>query len=232
MTCSELFFPNEPAGSVQLERFDQLPEKPKAVLIRWFREAWKMRELKPDEHAEAFLLAWNALAGWAECVSGEDLAPQALAAVASAPQVNEKFQRVFSNQKSLFRMYAKRFSTLWPVFDSAELIQKGIAQAEYISRSDLAQEYLQKGAKIYAPGCWKRHHDAGEEIPVDLPHLLSTWIQMRRSLFQADVAGHSEINVHLVSTGYLALIYYLKENGIYLLEPTINHELFGAELIY
>jgi hypothetical protein len=129
-------------------------------------------------------------------------------------------------------MYAKRFATLWPVFDAAELIQKSINKTNYVSRSDLVKEYLANGAQIYGPACWKRHIDAGEEIPVDLPHLLSALTLMRKSFFQGNDEGHSELNHHLVSTGYLAMIYYLKENGIYLLEPVINRELFGAELIY
>jgi hypothetical protein len=232
MTCRELNLLNISADSVKMERFDHLQPKSKDVLVLWFREAWKMRELEPEKHAEAFLMAWNALIGWAECVSGEEDSTRALAAVAVSTEVNDRYNRIFENKKSLFRMYAKRFATLWPVFGAAELAKKGIIQTEYLSRTDLAKEYFANGAEICGPACWKRHQDAGEEIPVDLAHLLAALSQLRRSFFQGRDEGHSEVNHHLISTGYLAMAYYLKENGIYILETTINRDLFGAELIY
>jgi hypothetical protein len=232
MTCSELQFNGNSLRDVEMQKLDRLQSRSRDLLIHWFQTAWKLREKDPSEHTEAFLIGWNALIGWAECISGEEDLPRALEAVGASPEVNARYNQVFENKKSLFRMYAKRFAELWPVFDAVELDSKGLLKTDYISRSDLAEEYLAGGAQLYAPTCWKRHHDAGEEIPVTLPHLLAALYQLRKGLFQGGEAPHSEVNEHLLSTGYLAMVYYLFENKIYLLEPKVSRDLFWAELIY
>ena len=58
----------------------------------------------------------------------------------------------------------------------------------------------------YEPQCWKRHRDAGEEVPLDWAHTLAVLYRVRCNLFHGEKARHSEMDQRIVYLAFRVLV--------------------------
>ena len=161
MTCPEMKIVENPANSSDFSCFTLLEKFPKKILNDQFEYAWKMRELPPGQHYSAFLQAWDLLASTAEITTGIQNISDWYGVIRADKTWADKFNHVMENPKSLMRMYTKRFAESWPIFDAAELEQKGLLQADYASREEVISTYRSKVIESFSPECWLRHVDEG-----------------------------------------------------------------------
>jgi hypothetical protein len=126
----------------------------------------------------------------------------------------EDFTALLTDSGSPFGSYATAFSQLWPIFEVKELRRRGIIpRSNGAARNTLVNEYLAVGARKFEPQCWKRHRDAGEQVPLDWPHTLAAIYRVRCSLFHGEKAAHSEMDQLIVSCAFRTLLYFFRAAG-------------------
>jgi len=226
MACNEI--DNNPPDTniaVDFERFVRLPTDQKTTLNDWFEHAWKMREADPMEHYRAWMLSWDLLGYVAEIITGSADMETWYPILLHHTSLRDRFEGVMSQKKSLMRMYVKRFSLSWPIFDVREIeqIQPGYTFSPI--RSKRVLEYLAKGASTFAPLCWQDHLMDSEFLP-DWQHTLSVWRAVRMNLFRAEGWQHSETEVRIISNAFLSLIYFFKEGKIFFENPSLKPDIF------
>jgi hypothetical protein len=111
------------------------------------------------------------------------------------------------------RTIAEKFRSYWPVFKAQELKRRGALTYWHENRQRTIAHYLGSGARSFAPACFQRHTESGEEIPLDWPHVLAAIYQVRCNLFHGDKAPHSEIDRVLVHSAFQILIQFLSRWG-------------------
>lgn len=226
MACEQLFnLPREDRIQVDFERFGRLPIDQKTVLNDWFEHTWKMREADPMEHYRAWMLTWNLLGYVAEIITGSAEIDTWYPILLQHHALRNRFEGVLSNKKSLMRMYVKRFSLSWPIFDVREIEQIQPDNTFSPIRSTRVQEYLAKGASTFAPPCWQDHLKDPEFLP-DWQHTLSVWHAVRMNLFQTVGWQHSETDVRIMSNAFLSLIYFFKEGKIFFENRSLKPDIF------
>ena len=226
MTCDENFnLPRDTNITVDFKRFDRLPTDQKTVLNDWFEHAWKMREADPMQHYRAWMLSWELLGYVAEIITGSTEIDTWYPILLHHSSLRDRFEGVMSNKKSLMRMYVKRFSLSWPVFDAREIEQIHSINTISPIRITKVQEYLSLGALTFAPPCWQDHLRDPEFLP-DWQHTLSVWYAVRMNLFRADGWQNSETEVRIISNAFLSLIYFFKEGKIFFENPSLSPDIF------
>ncbi len=184
MTCPEMNLRKLTPGSVDFSRFEKLQKQPKTMLNDLFESAWKERELPPEQHHKPFLEAWSLLSYTAEITSGLRSDLEWFPVIRADVTWADRFNHVMENPKSLMRMYTKRFAESWPIFDVAELMEKGILHPQAATREEAIAVYRSKNAGNYLPECWCRHMDEGSRPLPDWEHTLSAWFAVRWNLFK------------------------------------------------
>jgi hypothetical protein len=226
MTCEQIDkLPRDTRITVDFERFTRLPTDQKTVLNDWFEHAWKMREADPKDHYRAWMLAWDLFGYVAEIITGSADIDAWYPILLHHPYLQDRFEGVMSNKKSLMRMYVKRFSLSWPIFDIREIEQIHSAKTFSPIRATRVQEYLTLGATSFSPPCWKDHLNDLEFLP-DWQHTLSVWHTVRMNLFRVDGWQHSESEVRIISNAFLSLIYFFKEGKIFFENPSLRPDTF------
>ena len=226
MTCPEIKIAKIPANACDFSRFTELDKFPKKILNDQFEYAWKLRELTPGQHYSAFLQAWDLLASTAEITTGLQNISDWYGVIRADKTWADKFNIVMENPKSLMRMYTKRFAESWPIFDAAELEQKGVLQSEYASREEAISTYRSKVVESYAPECWLRHLAEGTLPLPDWEHSLSAWFQIRWNFFKDPHWQNSENSERIVSNAFMSLIYFFKESKLYFENPSLQPDIF------
>lgn len=82
-----------------------------------------------------------------------------------------------------------------------------------LDRPNMIAHYFQNGADSFAPLCYRRHIDGGDDVPLDWPHIIWAIYQVRCNLFHGDKAPHSEIDRVLVHSGLQVLVRFLADGG-------------------
>jgi hypothetical protein len=226
MTCPEMKYGEIPANACDFSRFIALEKFPKKILNDQFEYAWKMRELTPGQHFSAFLTTWDLLASTAEITTGLQNISGWYRVIRADKTWADKYNHVMENPKSLTRMYTKRFAESWPIFDAAELEQKGLLQSEYASREEVISTCRSKVVENYSPECWLRHQDEGTMPLPDWEHTLSAWFQIRWNFFEDPHWQNSENSERIVSNAFLSLIYFFKESKLYFENPSLKPDIF------
>ncbi len=226
MTCPEMKNNNNPTGCVNFSLFSNLEKRPKKILNDQFEYAWKLRELPPDQHFSAFLLAWNLLAITAEITAGTSNTDDWYGLIRIDSTWSGKFNTVMENPKSLLRMYSNRFAGLWPIFDLDELVNKNLLISDPSTRAETINYYHLHNANNYLPECWMRHHNEESKPLPDWEHTLSAWFAVRWNLFRDPQWVNTENNTRIVSNAFLSLIYFFKESKLYFESPSLKPDIF------
>lgn len=225
MPCPELIFCQTQITS-DFSHFVRLAKAPKRMLNDLFETAWKQRELTPDRHAPAFLLACTVLASTAEVttrvVNPDEWSP----AICMDADWAARFNNVMDNPKSLMRMYVKRFAASWPIFTVAELKSADSLLPETLTREDAITAYRSIASVHSHPDCWLRHLDDGSNILPDWQHTLSAWMAVRRNLFVDSNWHNTENTSRIVSNAFLSLIYFFKESKLFFETPSMKPDIF------
>lgn len=208
MPCPELFRNPGLEERFESHRFRMLHPDGRRLVAHWFALAHEQIGCDPAESFEPFIFAWIAFNGWASCCTELDQDRQLIEALSSSPELASRFDNTLRESASL-RMIAERFRDQWPVFKAQELKRLRALTYWHGDRQRTIAHYLGLGARSFAPACYQRHVAAGEEIPLDWPHVLGAIYQVRCNLFHGDKAPHSEIDRVLVHSGFQILVRFL-----------------------
>jgi hypothetical protein len=212
-TCPELVTVRPSIATIHFERYDVLHPEGRRLITGWFDRAGQARECRAEDSFEPFIFAWFAVNGWATCVSGEDQDRAYLNALMCDQTMCESFTRLLSDSGRPFASSATDFARLWPIFEVKELRRRGIMRRSWGDRDTIVSSYLAAGAQRFAPPCWKRHREAGEQVPLDWPHTLAAIYRVRCNLFHGEKGAHSEIDQRLVSSAFRTLLHYFSAAG-------------------
>jgi hypothetical protein len=179
----------------------------------WFREAWNRRDCDAEDSFEPFIFVWIAFNGWAACVTGRDSDRQWRSALTLNRTVREDFARLAAEVESPVATHAAEFARFWPVFKVQDLRSRGIRTHDTGDRQQIVERYMREGAEQFQPGCWARHGDEAQEVPVDWPHTLAALYRVRCNLFHGEKARHSEMDRAIVSGAFRVLVHFLSDAG-------------------
>lgn len=212
MACPELFRNGRLGTHFQSNRFHMLHQDGRQLVVHWFDLAYEQRHADPAESFEPFIFAWIAFNGWASCCTELDQDRQMVGALTASPVLVQQFDEALRDSADL-RTTAEVFRSYWPVFKAQELKRLGAPMWRERDRPTTIARYLGMGAQQFAPACYRRHVENGEEIPLDWPHVLWAIYQVRCNLFHGDKAPHSEIDRVLVHSSFQILIQFLSRWG-------------------
>jgi hypothetical protein len=204
--------------NVNLSQYRNLHPEGQKLISDWFKRAWDMRDCQSKDSFEPFIFAWIAFNGWAACITKLDYERGSsgwLDALMLNPNIPQSFTGLVEDSQSPVAIYAREFSKMWPIFKVQELRriererQIELLYEKGANRSEVVNRYLEAGAKEFQPGCWTRHRDAEENIPVVWPHILAALYRVRCNLFHAEKARESETDQRIVSPAFRVLVYFL-----------------------
>ena len=213
ITCPELVRVRPSIAVIDFQRYRILHWEGRRLVTGWFDRAWQARECPAEDSFEPFIFSWFAVNGWAACVSGVDQDRAYLDALMCDQTMCDDFTRLLSDSESPFGSYAAAFARLWPIFEVKELRRRGIMRYSSGDRDGIVNRYLASGARKFEPPCWKRHRDAGEQVPLDWPHTLTAIYRVRCNLFHGEKAAHSEIDQRVVSSAFRTLLHFFSATG-------------------
>jgi len=212
MACPEIVAPNRRHGRVDLIRYSILHPEGKNLISVWFQRAWQDRECQKDEAFEPFIFMWFAFNGWAACVTDQDSDRGIIDTLAADTQINNNFERIITTNQDISQS-VNNFFELLPIFDVKSLRRKGILLHAGGNRRERIDYYFANGADRFEPGCWKRHFDENERVPVDWGHFINAVYKVRCNLFHGLKGAHAEMDQEIVHSAYLALVKFLHEVG-------------------
>lgn len=199
------------AKKADLSRYQDLHPHGRRLISSWFERAWSKIDCQPQDSFEPFIYAWIAVNGWAACISGLDKDRDWLDALMLNHNICKEFTRTIEDNKSKLSIQARKFSGLWPIFKvqslrKAKLQYRGLGT----DRRKIVKGYLNAGINDFEPKCWKRHTEAGEDVPIDWPHTLAALYRVRCNLFHGEKAVHSEMDGNIVFAAFQVLVHFLR----------------------
>ena len=212
MTCLEIVDPDGRLRSVDLNYYDRLHPEGRHLIASWFQRSLQKINCQPDEAFEPFIFAWFAFNGWAACVTDTHRDREIINALAADDRINNDFSRIVSDSQNVSQS-VNDFFELLPIFDVRSLRRQGILRNRRETRRERVNYYLSKGANVFEPRCWQRHHDEGEATPVDWGHFINAVYKVRCNLFHGLKATHSAMDQMIVHSAYLAFVKFLDEAG-------------------
>lgn len=212
MPCPELIRNAGVRDRFDSRRFQRLHVDGRRLVAHWFNLASERSECDPADSFEPFIYAWISFNGWASCCTELDQDRQLIEALSMSSELVDQFDRSIEESAS-FRAIAERFRSFWPVFKAQELRRLRAPMHQEGDRQHIIAGYFESGARSFAPPCFRRHADSGEEIPLDWPHVLSAIYQVRCNLFHGDKVPHSEIDRVLVHSAFQILVRFLSRWG-------------------
>jgi hypothetical protein len=212
MICPELSNATKPPR-IHISRYTDLHPAGQRLIAGWFERAWQVRDCQTEDCFEAFIFAWFAVNGWGACVADVDQDRVYINAFMHDQAIRLKFVQLLADPGSAFATSTRRFAQLWPIFEVKSLRQRGIVQFDTGERQAALSKYLAAGATRFEPQCWKRHVDAGEQVPLDWPHTLKSLYRVRCNLFHGEKAAHSEMDQRVVSAAFRTLVYFFRIAG-------------------
>jgi len=210
MTCREIVNPNHRPIQVELNRYHSLHQEGRNLISTWFQRALEKQHCQMYEAFEPFIFTWFAFNGWAACVTDNDQDRKIINALAADTQINSDFEQVICNNTDV-RQSIYNFFDLLPIFDVKSLRRRRILRNTTESRRELVNYYLSRGANCFEPGCWQRHFNEQEPVPVDWGHFIKAIYKVRCNLFHGLKDANSEMDQSIVHSSYLALVQFLNE---------------------
>jgi hypothetical protein len=190
--CRELIGQQKPLA-VRGYAFEQLHSDGRALIAGWIRRA--QQASAEHEAFEAFIFAWVAFNGWAQCVVPAARTDRGyLRALACAQSISDRFEVGIPAED------VSMFAETWPIFRAQSLMREGLAfqSGPRAGRRDML---IDRGIE-HAPGCWSRHGRA----PADWPHTLYSLYQVRCNLFHGQKSAHIENDRIIVQTACKVLL--------------------------
>jgi hypothetical protein len=212
MTCTEIVNPDRQYRPVELNRYTNLHPEGRHLIYSWFQRSIHEVNCQPEDAFEPFIFAWFAFNGWAACVSDTDRDRQIINALAADERINGDFEDIVCENDDVAQSVLEFFELL-PIFDVRTLRRRRILRNRMEGRRERVNYYLSNGANVFEPRCWRRHHDVGEETPVDWGHFINAVYKVRCNLFHGLKAAHSEMDQMIVHSAYLALVKFVDEAG-------------------
>jgi hypothetical protein len=212
MICPELSHTMRPRR-IDISRYTHLHPAGQRLIIGWFKRAWQARDSQAEDCFEAFIFAWFAVNGWAACVADIDQDRAYLDALMHDQAIRSQFAQLLAVSDSAFAASAREFAQQWPIFEVKSLRQRGILQLDSGERRAAISRYFAAGATRFEPQCWKRHVDAGAQVPLDWPHTLTALYRVRCNLFHGEKAAHSEMDQRVVSVAFRTLVHFFRTAG-------------------
>lgn len=194
------------------DRFELLHHDARRLISHWFTLAHQQVDCDPADSFEPFIYSWIAFNGWASCCTDLDQDRQIIEALSKSTELIRRFEQCMT-ESDAFRTSAERLRSMWPVFNVKDLRRQRIPMFLDLDRPSMIAHYFQRGAESFAPLCYRRHIDKGEEVPLDWPHALSAIYQVRCNLFHGDKAPHSESDRVLVHSALQVLVMFLNRWG-------------------
>lgn len=215
--CEELIKNPRLAGRVDPSRYTALHPEGQQLVSGWFDRACQEQNCDPEDSYEPFIFAFIALNAWASCVTGFDRDRDWMDALSLDPVVGEVFTELVADSSSLMGHSANELRRLWPLFKVQSLRRLRIStHARGRDRREIVNRYLghpRADSLQFEPRCWKRHLDAGEEVPLDWPHTLAVLYRVRCNLFHGEKARHSEMDQRIVYLSFRVLVGFLDGAG-------------------
>lgn len=212
MPCPELIRNAGLRDRFDSHRFGLLHRDGRRLIAHWFQLAQDQLRCDPGDSFEPFIYAWIAFNGWASCCTDLDQDRQIIEALSKSTELVQRFDQSLAESDAI-RASADRFRSMWPVFKVKDLRRRRIRMFQEMDRQSKIAHYFQQGADNFAPLCYRRHMDSGEEVPLDWPHVLSAIYQVRCNLFHGDKAPHLETDRILVHSGFQTLVQFLAHWG-------------------
>jgi len=170
-------------------------------LRTWLRKLTSDGAGSADKQFERFIFLWVSVNAWASMAVPDQSKNHEDAylvhSMAADPTLNSTFTELLENPH--FYAEVSAFAALGPVFQTLWLRNNNVSPWDK-SQIDARQDYVDQVFKedpfhrkttgrqsdvhpAFAPACARTHRLAGEQIPVDWPHLLSMIYQVRCNLF-------------------------------------------------
>jgi len=170
-------------------------------LRAWLRKFVSDGASSADKQFERFIFLWVSVNAWASMAVPDQSRNHEDAylvhSMAADPTLNSTFIELLENPN--FHAEVRAFAALGPVFQTLWLRNHNISPWDK-GQIDARQDYVDRVFKkdpfhnkangkqsdvlpAFAPACASTHRLAGEQIPVDWPHLLSMVYQVRCNLF-------------------------------------------------
>lgn len=216
MICTELIRDGSLREKVRLSRYSALHGDGRRLIRGWFERALEQRNCEAEESFEPFVFAYIALNGWASCVTTFDRDTAWRDALALDRRIGNDFSRLVADPSSPVGGPAWEFRRLWPVFQVQDLRRREIGHVAGDTRREIVDYYLghpESGRLRFEPGCWRRHDEKGEEVPLDWPHTLAVLYRVRCNLFHGEKARHSEMDRRIVHASLRVLVEFFDSTG-------------------
>lgn len=197
-----------PVNRIHLNRFKSLHPDGQHLVRGWFEKAHAAMTTD-DECFEAFIFAWFAVNGWAACVTGKDRDADYIRALQRSPELAEMFQALLADHPH-FRATASDFRRFWPIFKAQDIRRAGHRPPATADRPTVVQHYFDCDLRVFEPQCWKSHHDAGEDVPLDWPHTLAAIYRVRCNLFHGEKSAHSEMDKNIIRAALQVLVGFFR----------------------
>ena len=198
-------------NQVVISKYTDLHPDGRRLIDGWFEHSWEMKERGPESSFEPFIFAWIAFNAWAVCVTDKDSERDWLRSLMRDRIMNERFNSLVSNRKSVVSRYAIEFHSLWPIFKAQTLRRKQAFRGyHHPNRQSMINFYYENGIKDFEPGCSKRHREEGHPIPNDWPHTLYALYRVRCNLFHGEKSAHIESDQMIVYRAFRFLVNFLR----------------------
>lgn len=209
LTCRELMGDTLPGSTIRKAQYEHLhPPEVRKLIQGWFDRAWAMRGCSTSSSYEPFIFAWMAFNGWAACVTGEDQDREWRVRLMLDEGVNADFAAALEDAQSPLLTNTQEFRELWPVFKARELRHRQLRCRG--NRCEVVDAYLRAGITDFEPGCWARHREAGEGVPLDWPHTLAALYSVRCNLFHGEKSADFEADTLMVFRAFRVLVHILE----------------------
>lgn len=211
---------------VAYDRFTNLEKHQKLMLNDWFENTWKMREFPVEQHRHGMLMAWTLLSFIGYITTGHRSDDDWVEAFLVSPDLEQIYNQVLEQKKSLLRMYAKRFAEVWPVFSSRCLMNKKIPASAAVTRVEIVQEYGQNPSLESVPSEWIANLGA-KELPLpEWQDILPAWQMVVLNLLDPDGWHPTEVDLRIVTNAFMSLVYFFKEGKVFFENPSLRPDIF------
>jgi hypothetical protein len=232
MSCPEITRAYATQTVCDYNKFLQLPRDQATALNDWFEYTWKMRENPVEEHRRGMLQAWALLGFMGRVTTGSTAEEDWVAAFLVNSDLENIFNTVMENPKSLMRMYAKRFSLTWPIYSSTDLIKHDIRPSNLPVRADIVQAYGQHSGLLAQPACWLRHLDANETLLPDWQHTLAAWHTVAGNILDPNGWHPTEMDLRIITNSFMSMVYFYKEGKVFFETPSHSPDIFDRTQIF
>lgn len=216
-TCDELVDQSTQdrfSDKVNVRRYERLYPSGRTMIQNWFLRAWERIDCNPSESFEPFIYTWFAFNAWASCVTGFERDWKWKVALSINPRLIGAFEKLIEDGSSVLFSSVINFYSLWPIFKSSEIREKEAFYAIEADRIEVVHHYFKMGITDFQPGCWRKHFEHGEIVPVDWSHTLAVLYRVRCNLFHGEKGIESMMDQEIVHAAFLTLSHFIHATNL------------------